>query len=122
LLAHEAAAATSRKPHDNKPVKKTELAQLAREAANAFIEAQKRLLDVMGQQMNVNLDATTRTIGIMSPSRLLPMANLTSVGVKNFFNTEKSLIGSLVRPDKKDVSRANHGKVRAVRRHKAVPA
>ena len=121
LVAHEAATATSRKPHDNKPVKKTDLAQLAREAANAFIEAQKRLLDVMGQQMNVNLDAATRTIGIMSPSQLLPMANLTSEGVKNFFNTEKSLIGSLVMPGKKGVSRATHGKVRTTRRHKAVP-
>jgi len=122
LVSHEAATATSRKPHDNKPVKKTELAQLAREAANAFIEAQKRLLDVMGQQMNVNLDAATRTIGIMSPSQLLPMANRTGEGVKNFFKTEKSLTGSLIRPGKKSVSRANHGKVRAARRHKAVPA
>jgi hypothetical protein len=42
--------------------------------------------------------------------------------VKKFFNTEKSLIGSFVMPGKKSVSRAKHGKVRATRRHKAVPA
>jgi hypothetical protein len=122
LVAHEAATATSRKPHDNKLVKKTELAQLAREAANALIEAQKRLLDVMGQQMNVNLEATSRGLAAVSPSQLLPMANLTSEGVKNFFNTEKSLFGSLIRPGKKGVSPANHGKERTGRRKKAVPA
>ena len=121
LVAQEATTATSRKPHDTKPVKKTELAQLAREAADAFIEAQKRLLDVMGQQMNVNLDAASRGFAAVSPSQLLPMANLTSEGVKNFFNTEKSLIGSLVMPGKKGVDRANRGKERAGRRHK-VPA
>ncbi len=85
VVAQETAKATSGKHvHEAKATKKTELAHLAREAGNAFIEAQKRLLDVMGQQMNVNLDATTRTLELMSPARLVPMANLTGEGVKNF--------------------------------------
>ncbi|MFZ0864277.1 MAG: hypothetical protein ABR881_08350 [Candidatus Sulfotelmatobacter sp.] len=121
-VAQEAATATgSRKAHDGKAVKKTELAQLAREAGNAFIEAQKRLLDVMGQQMNVNLDAATRTMGLMSPSQLLPMASRTGEGVKNFFEKETSLIGSLMKPGKKGVGRANHARGRTTRRQKAVP-
>jgi len=108
VIAQEAGRATSGKhAHDAKPAKKTELAELAREAGNAFIEAQKRLLDVIGQQMNVNLDLTTRSMEMMSPSRLLPVANLTGEEVKNFFNMEKSLISSLVKPHKpKAASRA----------------
>jgi hypothetical protein len=122
-VAQEAAMATGhRKPHDSKLAKKTELAQLAREAGNAFIEAQKRLLDVMGQQMSVNLDAATRSMELMSPARLLPMANLTGEGVKHFFNAETSLIGSLVKPGKKGVARAKHGRARTTRRRETVSA
>ena len=109
MIAQEAARVTSGKQHETKPVKKTELQQLAKEAGNAFIEAQKRLLDVIGQQMNVNLDLTTRSMAMISPSQLLPVANLTGEEVRNFFDMEKSLIGSLVKPRK----------AKAVRRVKA---
>ena len=123
VVAQEAAKATSgKKEHDVKVAKRTELAQLAREAGKAFIEAQKRLLDVMGQQMNVNLDATTRTLELMSPSRLVPMANLTGEGVRSFVDAETSLIGSLIKPPKKVAGRAKQGRGRAVRQHTVVPA
>jgi hypothetical protein len=121
VVAQEAAKATSGKgEYVGKAAKRTELAQLAREAGKAFIEAQKRLLDVMGQQMNVNLDATTRTLELMSPSRLVPMANLAGEGVRSFVDAETSLIGSLIKPPKKAV--AKQGRGRAVRQHKVVPA
>ena len=121
-VAQETAKVTSgKKPDDGKVAKKTEVAQLARDAGNAFVEAQKRLLDVMGQQMNVNLDAATRTMGLVSPSQLLPIATRTGQGVKNFFNSEKSLFGSLIKPPKKNVVRAaKHGRARTTRRPKAV--
>jgi len=122
LVAQEAAKTTrGKEEHPGKPVKKTEVVQLAREAGNAFVEAQKRLLDVMGQQMNVNLDVATRTMEMISPSRLLPMANLTSEGVKSFVDAETSLIGSLIKPRKKVVGRAKHGRARTTRRSQAVP-
>jgi hypothetical protein len=105
VVAQETARATSGKPeHEGKPVKKTELTRLAREAGNAFIEAQKRLLDVMSQQMNVNLDAATRGVGLISPSRLVPVADLTSEGVKNFFDAETSLVTSLLKEHKPKVA------------------
>jgi hypothetical protein len=98
VIAQEAAKATSGKHgHEEKPVQKTELAQLAREAGDAFVEAQKRLLDVIGQQMNVNVDLTTRSMEMMSPSQLLPVANLTGEEVKKFFEMEKSLITSVMK-------------------------
>ena len=107
--------------HEGKPVKKTELMQLAREAGDAFVEAQKRLLDVMGQQMNVNLDVATRAIEMISPAHLLPMANLTSEGVRSFVDAETSLIGSLIKPHKKVAGRAKRAPVRKTRRPEAVP-
>src|SRR6266536_2594243 len=103
-VAQETARATTKK-HDVTPAKKTELAQLAREAGNAFLEAQKRLIDVMGQQMNVNLDAATRTMELMSPSQLFPMATRAGQGMKNFFDAETSMIGSLTKPHKKEAGR-----------------
>jgi hypothetical protein len=120
VVAQEAEKAMSgRKEHETKPAKKAELANLAREAGNAFIEAQKRLLDVLGQQLNVNVDAATRTMEMMSPSRLVPVANVTTEDLRNFVSAETSLIGSLIRP-KKVVARANPKRART-RHHKAVP-
>lgn len=102
VVAQEAARATSGKvEEDAKGAKKTELKHLATEAGAAFIEAQKRLLDVMGQQVNVNLEATSRTLQFVSPAKLLPLAELTSDGVKQFVDAETSLIGSLIAPRKK---------------------
>jgi hypothetical protein len=121
VVAEEADLVTSRKHERNhKTVRKTELVKLAHEAGNAFIEAQKRLLDVAGQQMSVNLDAATRTMELLSPSRLLPMANFTGE-VKNFVDAEKSLIGSLVMPKKqpKVAGRAMQRRHRVARQHKS---
>jgi hypothetical protein len=119
VLSQEAVKAIEGKEHETKPGKKTEIAHLAGKAANAFIEAQKKLLDVMGQQMNVNLDITTRSMELMNVSRLLPMANLTGEGLKNFLDTEKSLLGSFMTPGKKvapagPVRRTKHAKAVAV--------
>jgi len=118
VVAQESARATSGKPqHDGTPAKK---AELAREAGSAFIEAQKRLLDVVGQQMNVNLDVAIRTLGMISPSRLLPMANLTGDGVRNFMDAEKSVFASLVKPEKKVAGRTKSSHGRTTHRRKAV--
>jgi hypothetical protein len=101
VIAQEAPNVTgAKRSHVVKPAKKTELAHLAREAGDAFIEAQKRLLDVIGQQMNVNLDLTTRSMEMMSPSQLLPVANITGEEVKKFFEMEKSLITAVMKERK----------------------
>lgn len=112
VVAEESANASSGKPHHKEqPATAKELSALAREAAKAFIEAQKRLLDVMSQQVNVNLDLSAKSLEMMSPSRLVPTANLTQEGVKNFFQTETELIGSLIKPAKrKPVGRAKPGR------------
>ena len=121
VVGEESARASGGKhAHAEKPLKKAELVTLAREASAAFIEAQKSLLDVMGQQMNVNLDLASESLQRMSPAQLLPVASFSPQSVKNFFDTETSLIGSLVKPRKPDgVGPAKPGRGRT-RRNKAV--
>lgn len=100
IISEETSKAISGKPRTDK-IKKTEIAKLAHEGVNTFIDAQKKLLDVAGQQMNVNLDATTRAMSMLSPMRLLPMANITGEGVRSFVEAEKALIDSMVKPTAK---------------------
>lgn len=97
IISQETARATSGKPYPH-TAKKTELRTLAREGITAFIEAQKKLLDVAGQQMTMNLNAATKTMSMLSPGRLIPMANLTGEGVKGFVDAEKALIDSIAKP------------------------
>ena len=122
LITQETSKATAGK-HETalKHVKKTEMAKLAREATHAFIDAQKKVLDVVGQQMNVNLKAAARSMELIAPSRLLPMANLTGEGVKSFVDAEKALIESMMKPKNgaKVVSMAGRHPRRAPRPRKA---
>ena len=120
IIAQETSKATSGKPHEPK-VKAGELSKLAREATNAFIDAQKKLLDVLGQQMTVNLKAATKTMELLSPARLLPMANLTGEGVKSFVNAEKALIESMTR-QRNGEKAAEHKRPRRSARHRPMVA
>jgi hypothetical protein len=121
VVAEESARASgSQHTHVEKPLKKAELVALARQAAAAFIEAQKSLLDVMGQQMNVNLGLAAESVQKLSPAQLLQVASFSPQSVKDFFDTETSLIGSLVKPHKpKGAGRAKPGRGRT-RQNKAV--
>ncbi len=100
VVAQETGKITSGKPEHITKMKKTEMAKLAREATDSFIEAQKKLLDVVGHQMNVNLQAATKTVEMLSPARLMPIANVTGDGVKNFVNAEKAVIESMIKTPK----------------------
>jgi hypothetical protein len=79
---------------------KTELPELAREAADAFIGAQKKLLDLAVQEMNVNLQAVGQVKEILKSVKLMPIANLTTEGVKDFVDAEKALIASIRKGEK----------------------
>ncbi len=99
VITQETARLTNGKPEKAaRPAKKTELTKLARDASNAYIDAQKKLLDVAAQQMNVNLKAAAKTIDLLAPSRLLPLANITGESVRSFVDAEKGLIEHMVKP------------------------
>jgi hypothetical protein len=100
-VSEESARAMSGKlVADNKVETLTDLKQLGCDAGNAFVEAQKRLLDIMSQQMNVNLNVADRTAGAISPSQLMPVAVLARDTVKSFFDAETALVGSLMKARK----------------------
>ena len=96
VVEQETMRATGRHTLPKTKMKKTDLPKLANAATDAFIEAQKRLLEVMSQQMNINLEVAGRAIDLVSPSRLLPVADLTGEGVKTFVGAEKALIEAMI--------------------------
>lgn len=117
LISREAARATSTHTPARK-AKKTELTRLAQAATNSFIDAQKRLVAVVSEQLKVNLKAASRTLEMLSPARLLPVANITGEGVKELVGAEKALIESIVKvPRRKKPGRmARHRHAHVVHR------
>lgn len=114
-VAQESARAASGKQDGGAKATKKELTDLAREAGDAFIEAQKRLLDIMGQQINVNLDASARATGLISPSRLAPAANFATSSVRDFVQAQGALIESVIRSKKKAASAGKPPRRRAAK-------
>lgn len=86
-----------------KKTTKTEVTKLAREAANSFADAQKKLLDLANQQMNVNLQAATKSMDLMTPLKLMPLSNFTGEGVKSLVEAEKALIDSMTMKPRAEV-------------------
>lgn len=102
--------------------KKKEVTVLAREAANSFIEAQKKLLDLAGQQVNVNVQSAKRAMEMMEALRPRLLPNISGEGIKNFVDAEKDLISSMMQAPKVKVVKVKtapsaRGK-RVVRRRK----
>lgn len=116
VLTQETVKATSGKSERPKPAKKTEVTKLAREASALLIDAQKKVLDVVGQQMNTNLNTATAAVETLSPARLASVTELPVRAVKTFFESEKALLQSLIEPRKKVSPIDKHEKKRAARR------
>jgi hypothetical protein len=77
--------------------KKTEMTRLAQEAADTFIDAQKKLMDVAARQIHVSLKAAGTAAKMMPtvPYRELP--DLTREGFRSFVEAEKAVIESVTR-------------------------
>lgn len=80
--------------------KKMELMELARKSSETFIEAERRLLELAGKQMNANLKAAGRTVNMVRTGSYIPLVDLTREGVKNFVDAEKALINKMKKPVK----------------------
>lgn len=91
------------------------LSKLAREATEAFVEAQSRMLDVVVDQVKLNLKAATRSMEPGSAAGLLPTTKVAGDALKSFVAVEKALIESTVRPSKASmmVAMKPHGPERA---------
>ena len=93
--------------------KKTELTELAQEAADTFIEAQKKLMDVAARQIHVSLKAAGTAAKMMPTVPYRDIPDLTREGFRSFVEAEKAVIESVTkRPEAKKmpVKTARHVK------------
>jgi hypothetical protein len=67
VIVEVTAKATGGKHAAIEKIKKTELSELARQATDSFIDAQKKLADVAGKQMNANLKTAGKTLELLRP-------------------------------------------------------
>jgi hypothetical protein len=95
MIAEEASKAT--KSEVGRKAKTEELSELAREATECFMEAQKKLMEVAGKQMNANLKASGRALEMMKPLTAIPLPELAREGVKSFVEAEKALIDTMAK-------------------------
>jgi hypothetical protein len=77
-------------------LKLTELSELAKDATDAFVDAQKKLIEVAGKQVNANMRAAGRTMNMITPFPFIPIPDLTREGVRNFVTAEKALIDTVI--------------------------
>ncbi len=98
-IAEQTAKATRKTPAGSKgKPRKTELAELASHATGAFIEAQKRLVDVAGRQVDANLKTASRTMDFLKPLEVMPLSDWTREGVKSFVDAQKALMDAVTKP------------------------
>ncbi len=112
MIAEETTKATSGKEPARR-LKKTELSELAKEATDAFIEAQKKLIDVAGQQVNAGMRAAGRAVNMIAPFPFIPIPDLTREGVKNFVTAEKALIDTVMHRPEDETHDQDHSASRA---------
>lgn len=113
-LEQESAKVMSGKGEHDTAVTKKELTELAREAGQAFIEAQKRMLDLVGQHINVSFDLSSRALNLVPPPELAPLANRATAGIRDFMATEGAMIESVLKT-KKPAKAAKHTGKRAAK-------
>jgi hypothetical protein len=91
-------------------MKPTELAALAREATESFIEAQRKLVDLAGKQMNANVRTAGKIPELLKPFPFVPFTELTREGVKSYVDAQKALIEVMVKPagEHKHAGKARH--------------
>jgi hypothetical protein len=92
VVADETAKATGAKHVPAKKMKKTDVARLARQATDSFLDAQKKLFDLAGKQVNTNLKVADRALEAVRPFPFLPIGDLTREGVKSFVEAQKALM------------------------------
>jgi hypothetical protein len=120
VIADETAKATGAK-HSNgfKKIKKTELTALARQATETFIDAQRKLVDLAGQQMNANVKMASKSLELLKPFPFVPFTELTREGVKSYVDAQKALIDVMIKPagEHKHAGTAKHHRAKATTRH-----
>ena len=98
MLAEETAHATGNDTNGKHAARKTELAELARQSAEAYIDAQKKLLDVAAQQLKVNAKTAREAINAINPLPVETLAELTRHTLEGLVESEQDLLNVMVKP------------------------
>ena len=108
VLAEETAHATGKETNGKETngkshaaARKTELTELARQSAEAYIDAQKKLLDVATQQLKVNAKTAKEAIGAMNPLPVETLGELLKHTMAGFVESEQDLLNVMVKPPHK---------------------
>jgi len=123
VVADETAKATGKHPGGMKKMKKMELSELAREATGSFVDAQKKLFDIAGKQLNFNMKAASRAADMVKPFPFVSLADLTKEGVKSYVEAQKALMDVMLKPHNghKHPPKVEHKK-RPARKHPVAAA
>ena len=97
VVSEETAHATGGKHHPGTKAKKTELADLARQATESLLEAQKGLVGVAGRQMNSGVKTAGRAMDLLKPFPFLPVNELTREAVRSYVDAQKALMEVVVK-------------------------
>jgi len=98
VIAEETAKATKEAKSPIKPGQKSELAELTRHSVDAFIEAQKKLLETAGKQFEANVEAAGKAVKVFAAPPDTTFAELTRQGVENFVAAQKALLDVMIKP------------------------
>jgi hypothetical protein len=97
IIAEEASKLTSGKETSVSKSRKTTITKLAQEAADTFIEAQKKLMDVAARQIHVSLKAAGTAAKMIPTVPYREIPDLTREGFRSFVEAEKAVIESATR-------------------------
>lgn len=103
-LVVEEVGAAAEGGHERKPARDRSkmLMKLAHEAADKYIDAQKRMLDLVIHQFDAERKAAGKLTEDMADGEpQTPLAEVTEKGVKNFVEAEKSFLHLMKRPERK---------------------
>jgi hypothetical protein len=123
VIAEETAKATSGSIGSLSRKKKTELTELASQAADSFFDVQKKLMDVAGRQVHATVKATGRAAELIPPIPYMAIPDLTREGVRSFVDAEKAVLDSITgrRPAVKAATKAAAKPVRHAKRSHRPP-
>jgi len=99
VISEETAKATGTR-HANaggKKMKRTEWSELARKSTDAFIEAEKRLVEVAGRQVNANVKTTGKAVELLPPFPFLPLNEITREVVNSYIESQKALMDVVIK-------------------------
>ena len=98
IIVEETTKATKAVKTPAKPVEKTELGELTKHSAEAFLEAQKKLLEIAGKQMEANVETAGKAVGRLTAPAGTAIGDVTRQSVENFVAAQKALFDVMVKP------------------------